>query len=249
METAEFKEMPAQFQITLPKGDSSSWLVNVGVSMKLNSNSTRWISSLIAEYHRNTLTVAEQHNMQASYGFSGLIKRGAKTAWFLNGNAGYTYDEVNRSHSLAGNFLFTFMGERGPINTYKFMPDTGSRFYVSPFVGFQIQETMQAFDKANQGFLLRPLFTFSVYFDIIRKKILTPDPLLRLAVDYTGRTDLVNSTNTTEGYTHLLQSGFEWFLIGKPISVSLGGSFNYGSDPLRGLAKQQYWLLSLNLYK
>uniref|UniRef100_F4CEW0 DUF3078 domain-containing protein n=1 Tax=Sphingobacterium sp. (strain 21) TaxID=743722 RepID=F4CEW0_SPHS2 len=249
METVEFREVPAQFQITLPKSDSSSWLVNVGVSMNLSSKSTRWISSLIAEYHKNTLTAVEQHNMQAAYGFSGLIKRGAKKSWFLNGNAGYTYDEISRSHSLMGNFLFTFMGDRGPINTYKFAADTGSRFYISPFLGFQIQETMQAFDEASQGLLLRPLFTLSAYFDIIRKKTLTPDPLLRIAVDYTGRTDLVNSTNIDEGYTQLLQSGIEWFLVDKPIRVSLGGSFNYGSDPLRGLAKQQYWLLSLNLYK
>ncbi len=249
METAEFKEMPAQFQLTVPKGDSSSWLVNVGVSMNLSSTSSRWISSLIAEYHRNTLTAVEQHNVQAAYGFSGLIKRGAKIAWFLNGNAGYTYDEISRSHSLAGNFLFTFMGERGPINTYAFASDTSSRFYIAPFLGFQVQQAMQAYNEAGEGLLLRPLFTLSAYFDIVRKKTLTPDPLLRVSVDYTGRTDLVNSTDMSEGYTQLLQSGLEWFLVDKPVRVSLGASFNYGSDPLRGLAKQQYWLVSFNLYK
>lgn len=116
-------------------------------------------------------------------------------------------------------------------------------------MGNEVQQTMQAYNEAGEGLLLRPVFTLSAYFDIVRKKTLTPDPLLRIAVDYTGRTDLVNSTDIHEGYTQLWQSGLEWFLVDKPVRISLGGSFNYGSDPLRGLAKQQYWLVSLNLYK
>ena len=73
--------------------------------------------------------------------------------------------------------------------------------------------------------------------------------MLSLSATHTGRYDIFNSTKRTEGYTQLHRAGVDWYLVYKPIKLSLGFSFNYGSDPIQGKKEQKYWLLSFNFIK
>ncbi|RZK17754.1 MAG: hypothetical protein EOO43_13200 [Flavobacterium sp.] len=239
METADQKEEPAQFQITLPKKDSSSWLVNLGISYKLFKNATRTITKLNVEYHRNTLTDKKQNNFSSGLGLAVLLG-GKETEWFLNSDLKYIYDDIDTAHSAAMNLLFTLMGKGGPVNKFLYNPGNTSRFQISPFAGIQLQDILKAKNVNNKGFILRPIVKIAMYYDLLKKD---EAPSVRFSADYTGRSDVVNNSKTIEGYTHLFKTGAEWFLAYKPFRVSLGASFNYGSDPIKGLKQQQYWLL------
>lgn len=250
METAEKKEEPAQFQITIPKTDSSSWLINIGISVAIKSKSANWLSKLTGEYHKNTLTDEKQNNVLVGYKALWLFSGKNTLDHFIEGDLKYVYDGELIKHSVASNILYTFLTNNGMWNRTKYNSDNSQSMRLSLHGGIQMQHTFQAKTSQSKGFIARPVFNFALYYNLNRKQAaFPPDPALQFSLDYTGRTDAINSTGIKENYTHLLKAGADWFLAYKPVRVSLGASFNYGSDPLKGLAKQQFWLLSINIFK
>ena len=117
METAELKEEPAQFQITLPNDGSSSWLINLGVSIKVKSKSPNWLAKTTIEYHRNTLTDEEQNNLEVGYSFTYQFPVSSGVEHFLTGDLKYVYDDIKSKNSIASNLLYTFLNDNGPWNT------------------------------------------------------------------------------------------------------------------------------------
>ncbi len=251
METAEQKKEPAQFQITLPHKDSSSWLLDIGVSVKLGSQSPRLISKLTTEFHKNTLTDEKQNNFSLGYSYKYLIPGGKTTDWFSVGDIKYVYDGEKIKNSVAANLLFTFSNDESKFlhwNANKYFNKAKQAIFLSIFGGVQIQDILKAKNDSAKGFIVRPIFTPTFILDFNSAK--DSSTVLRFSATYTGRKDMVNSTKfAREDYTHLLKAGAEIFLAYKPVKVSLGFSFNYGSDPLKGLKQQQYWLFAINLQK
>lgn len=249
METAEQRQEPAQFQVTFPKNADASWLVNVGASLAIKTNSTSFLSKLSGEYHKNTLTEKKQNNLNIGYGYTWLIG-GKKLLWFSTGDAKYVYDEIKKKSSIASNILFTFYRDGSKLNwnTYTISKNARSSLFLSLFAGTQLQQIFQAKNDSAEGFILRPLFNAMMNYDFNRKR--DSVAVVRLGVNYIGRKDAVNTTKYNEGYTNFFKAYLDYFFVyTAAIKVSLGVSFNYGSDPMRGLDKQQYWLLSLNLIK
>ena len=253
MEYEEQREEPAQVQFTIPKKDTSSWLINLGVSVKISSESSSLISKLTGEYHKNTLTDKKQDNLSLGYTYSYFLNPKAENLkWFFAGDAKYVYDAIGIKHAIASNLLFTFLNENGKIrwDQFSFFNKKKQSLFVSLFAGSQIQETFKAKSDSSEGFILRPLYTFTTSYNInSNEDKVTPQPRVRFSLSYTGRYDLANSTDNSENYTYLLKTGAELFFAYKPVRVSLGCSFNYGSDPVQGLPKQQFWLISLNVHK
>jgi len=68
-------------------------------------------------------------------------------------------------------------------------------------------------------------------------------------INYSGRYDILNSTENREYYTHLLKTGIDYYLLNDPLDVTIGISFNRGSNPLQGLKNQQFWLFTLSIQK
>ncbi|APU97149.1 hypothetical protein BV902_12965 [Sphingobacterium sp. B29] len=253
METAEQKESPAQLQITLPKKDKSSWLINAGVSYRLGDNATSSISKIATEYHKNTLTDKEQDNFSIGYGLTQLISKNASKGFFINGDAKYVYDGVENKNSIVSNMLLTYYKNRNGGPGFNFNSRNicnGTALFVSAYTGLQLQGAFKASDNADEGFILRPQFKTAIHFDINKKDDpITPSPLLRFSADYSGRVDAINTTDNRENYTHLIKTGADIFIAYQPIKVSIGGSFNYGSNPVVGLKQQEFWLVSLNIMK
>lgn len=245
METAEQKESPAQIQITLPKKDSTSWLVNVGVSYDIAS-SVRNFSKIEIEYHKNTLTDKKQNNFQTGYGLTHFFSENPST-FFLNADAKYVYDGVDVKNSIASNLLFSYYGDGDDFKFNTLLNrDKKSFWFLSGFAGTQLQGIIKAKDEAAQGFIVRPLYVLGIQYNFTNKPGHTSKPIFRLWADYTGRYDLINSTSYQEKYTHLFKTGGDIFIAYWPVKVSVGASFNYGSDPIKGLRQQQFWLISLN---
>jgi len=260
METAEQKEKPAQFQVTIPKDGSASWMFNTGISYALSSNLTTSVQKISAEYHRNTLTDKEQNNFQAGYALTQLLSKNADNGLYLNADAQYAYDGVDIKNSVASSLLLTWYkdaSEKGlSFNALNFFD--ASSLFLSGFGGVQLQGIFDAKDAGSKGFIVRPLYVLAVQYNINKKdssnkkdstKFSAPKAALRFSVDYTGRVDAINSTSYREHYTQQLKVGADYFLTYEPVKVSIGASYNYGSDPFKGLKQQQYWLLSLNFGK
>ncbi len=251
-QTVDLSEQPAQLQLTFPKKDTASYLINAGIAVILNSNTTaNFISSINIEYHRNTLTDAAQNNFSAGYGYKWRLLTGSYADAFMTGDLQYVYDGVNIANSLAGTFLFTLYrdGEKLNWNSNNFRMNNRMLFNLSPFAGVQAQDIFKAANPGSKGFILRPLFTANTELAYCRKEGPPFNKILSLFCNYTGRIDVVNSTGIRENYTQLLKTGLNYYLAYTPFAVSLSASFNYGSDPLHGLRQQQFWLISLNFLK
>ncbi len=253
METAEQTKEPAQFQLTLPKKDSASWLTNIGLSYKLGSNSHSLLSKLTTEYHRNTVIDKKQNNLMLGYSYTWQFdkKVNNKNVWFSVGDLKYVYDGIEIKNSFAANILLTFSNDDSRFlhwNANKYYGGVKRSIFLSLFGGLQIQDVFNAKSDSAKGLILRPTFTSSLIYDF--NDIKDTSTNVRLSISYTGRKDAINNTkNLDEGYTQLLKAGLEVFLLKKPLKISIGASFNYGSDPLKGLKDQQFWLLSFNFQK
>lgn len=252
MQTLDLSERPAAFQITLPKSRAPSYLINLGIAVVLDRHTqVNFVSDLNAEYHRNTMTDAEQNSFSAGYGFKWLFVRAATTDYFMTGDMQYVYDGEHIVNSLAGTFLFTLFrdGKKMNWNTHNFRLNNRFSYEFAPFAGVQMQDAFKSRQKNAEGFILRPLFRVHGLLALHKKEGPPFDKILALYCDYTGRTDLINSAPTRERYSQLLHAGINYYLAYSPFEVSVGTSYNSGSDPLNGLAKQRYWQISVNFLK
>lgn len=252
MTTAELTSQPAQFQITIPKNQGTSYLIDIGSSIRLDSKSNSLISKITVEYHRNTLTDQAQNNLEAGYTGTWRFASANKVSYFLIFDPKFVLDQVNANHSIASNLLFTWTNRKAHklhwnTNTY-LDEDKKNSIFISLFFGAQVQQILSGDQSNVTGFILRPLYTGTASYSLNHAD---PDhnPYLTWSTTYTGRDDAVNETSAKEGYTHLLKTGVDFYLMYKPLKLSVGASFNYGSDPLQGLKQQQYWLISLNIAK
>lgn len=252
MRTLDLSEQPAQLQLTFPRYQAHSYLVNMGIAVILNNNTTlNYISDLNVEYHRNTLTDAEQNNFSAGYGFKWRFANAGAADYFMAGDLQYLYNELNATNSLGGTFLLTLFrdGKRLNWNTNNFRLNNRLLFNLAPFAGFQMQEILKSRQNGRAGFILRPEFSINTLLAFCKKAGPPYDKLLAIFCNYTGRDDAINTTSFKEHYTQLLHTGINYYLAYSPFEVSIGASFNDGSDPLNGRTQQQYWQVSVNFLK
>ncbi|TAN18299.1 MAG: hypothetical protein EPN37_05700 [Chitinophagaceae bacterium] len=252
MRTLDLSEQPAQLQLTFPRYQAHSYLVNMGIAVILNNNTTlNYISDLNVEYHRNTLTDAEQNNFSAGYGFKWRFANAGAADYFMAGDLQYLYNELNATNSLGGTFLLTLFrdGKRLNWNTNNFRLNNRLLFNLAPFAGFQMQEILKSRQNGMAGFILRPEFSINTSLAFCKKAGPPYDKLLAIFCNYTGRDDAINTTSFKEHYTQLLHTGINYYLAYSPFEVSIGASFNDGSDPLNGRTQQQYWQVSVNFLK
>ncbi|WP_445718296.1 hypothetical protein [Flavobacterium sp.] len=250
--TQEDMEEPAQFQFTFPKNETPSYLINLGVAADLAFLSKgSLLSKAKVEYHKNTLIDEKQNSLEVGYqGTLNFRDRGQKTVFFTTFDPKYVYNGEEKENSFASNLLFSWTTINSKLNwnTNNYYNNKKQFFFIGIFGGFQFQDIFQAEADDGEGFILRPTYSAISAFGF-NKEGKKDKPIIRLSASYTGRYDWVNETNVKEGYTQLFKTGIDWYLVNDPIKVSLGTSFNYGSDPLRGLAQQQFWLFTINVSK
>lgn len=249
METTDLQSEPAQLQLTLNKGESPSYLINAGVSVTIDPND-RFISKLKTEFHRNTVINEEQNNFEA--GYQGTLRLGSNAAshLFVVFDPKYVYDGVEEKSSAAGNILFSWFDSAGKLhfNTDTYFNSDTQALFLSVYGGVQMQHAFKAKAEEAERFVLRPVGNFNISYSWGKTSVVF-EPKLKLSASYTARYATINNTDMSEHYTDLLKTGIDYYFITKPVAISIGASYNYGSDPLKGLDEQQFWLLSLNVSK
>ena len=167
LESADLQNEPAQLQITLINKDSVSYLMNVGMSVKLNrSVSPVFISKINFEYHRNNQLEKEQENFQIGYGYNWRFLHKGKTNFHLLGDAKYVKDNIDTTNSLGGNVLFTWLKDESKFNwnTNNFFNSNKESYFLSLFLGGQYQYIFNSDDSDFKGFIFRPLYTANFVF-------------------------------------------------------------------------------------
>lgn len=252
METADLREEPAQFQVTAPEKEKATFLINAGLSFRLNNTDAHsFLSKVAAEYHRNSSLTEEQHNFSIGYGYTWRFAASGNTLFFSEGDLKYIYDRVDSTHSAGGNILFSWYRDASNLNwnTNNFFNGNRNAYFFSLYVGTQYQGIFEAKNTEAKGFILRPLFTANATFSFTDPSPGAHPAIVKLSVLYTGRDDLINTSDIKEHYTNLLKAGVDWFIVRGPVKISFGVSYNTGSDPMKGLNSQNYWLFSLNFLK
>jgi len=209
------------------------------------------LSKATVEYHRNTALDKEQNNLSAGYGYTLNLGTIGTTDVFSAGDLKYIYDRVDSAHSIGGNILFTWFRNSSSFNwnTNNFYSGNTRSLFLSLYGGTQYQDIFKSDKSEIKGFILRPLYTANISYAFTDPASPAHPPIVKFAVLYTGRYDVVNTSDNKEDYTQLLKTSADWFIVRGNIKVSLGVSYNTGSDPMQGLKTQSYWLFSLNFLK
>lgn len=267
------KPDPAIIQLTFPKGADDSWLIDAAIGYNLetkgrwkrDSNSKidftkgkkRWGFTPLFSYHRNTLVEEEQYNWQTgvSVNFANINRRpndNVRVSHYASMSLKYSRNVIDSIQSLlfTGQYDLFRNGKKGinlGTNTY-----TNSPFlqYFSITPSYQLQYNFMANSKAKEGSILRPQFMVNYEIGTNLERVQrNAKKKISLNLEYTGRYDVANSTGIREYYTHLFKTGLNFYLLNDPMTVTLSGTFNYGSDPAKGLKNQQFWLVGIKLQK
>jgi hypothetical protein len=242
--------------------------VNGGASFRLSSLKQRddgksrkvsWETFFVI--NRNTQLKVEQNNFKVgvttNWKLGHLDKVERKTRYFNWTNTlEYIYSKLDTSNSIAVTSYMSLINSSIKknsffINTYKDLPK-GFQYYSTANAGAEYQQKFLANSENRKGFVSRSYF--NVGFKIARK--IDPDGidpslgkrLFELGFTYTVRYDFINTTGFKEGYLSLIKAD----LILYPTlssKLSIGLSYNKGTDPLAGLADQEYYLLALRIKK
>lgn len=265
--SAGTRNSPVRFQITIPRHEETSFLIDGGVGIPVTNfkigNSLTMEGKIIGEYHRNTLIDEEQHNWQT--GLSGTlrtnIKRNSARTTFRQWSFTPTLKFSRNLRDTASALLFNMdaipfrSGDKGlNLNTYTVR---GNRKLIQLFAlnpGIEFQHNFSARQDDNNGTILRPLIKFQYALAGNRLKespveMISPDKTWEASFDYTARYAVLNSTGVEEDFTQLMKAGLDYYLLTRPLRISFGVSFNYGSDPALGLKKQHFYLATFSLQK
>lgn len=250
----DMQQSPALLELTIPATGRPNWLVDAAAGLtlgRLSSNS--FTSKLVAEFHRNTLVDSLQYNYQFGYNFSWFkLARDNRFTPVWTGNLKYIRDIAYNNHSVAATLNFAlYRSGRDRFNLARpaYIAHEKYTYQFTPSLEVQYQQIITSAQQAT-GAIVRPLLDLSGSFAVNRKKVKgkAPEKLIELAANYVNRYAMANSTGNGEGYTKLLTTGLSYYLLNtNSASVSLGGSYNLGSDPLNGLKDQRFWQFCLQV--
>ena len=114
-----------------------------------------------------------------------------------------------------------------------------------PAIGFEEQYIFQAINDSAKGNVFRAVGKIYIALRPLPKLLKSK---FELFGDFAERYDLQNSTKYIDRSHPLIQTGINFIIFedeGK--FAKIGASFNKGSNPAQGLAKQEYYLISLKV--
>ena len=265
--SAATRNEPLRFHFILPEGAKAAYsidgalglpFVDVRVLPKLDLT-----GKVIGEYHRNTLLDEEQYNWQV--GFSTTLRTRIRynqdqtsfSQWLFTPTFKYARNVLDTINSLIYTMdIIPFRsGIKGVnLNTYTIRGNRKIISLLSVNPALEFQHNYSAARNDDNGNVLRPVLKtqYSMGGNKSRlpvSRMVEPLKTWEASIDYTFRYALVNSSLSRERFTSLLETGVDYYFATAPVSIAFGISFNYGSDPLQGLKRQQFWMATINIQK
>lgn len=250
--TAETEALPAQFSVTWPKHEKASFLINIGVGIDQDFlSSEKLFSSFTGEYHRNSLTDKQQNNIQLGFKGFYIFSTKRKIKYYFTFDPQFSRDFVEEKNSIQTNLLFSFSNKNNGFKLNGEMVNKSKSLYTILSIngGPQMQYVLNSDKNENlRGFKLRPFATLNTGIYFMRNKDIS-DVYLGISSGFTSRYALVNSTNDEEKDTYQLRSDINYYFHTKPTTkLSIGATYLNGSDPYTALSRQQYFLISFNVF-
>jgi hypothetical protein len=267
---------PATFSITFPKDKEASYLIDLGLGYTLPRKDPKGLRTgfLVAEYHRTNLTDAEINNFQAGYKHhwiftepkvSGLPQDNnqadAYSTFRLNSTLKYRRDEIEGSHGVAATFMFTYFqqgsGHKLWLSSTKFSSNGRFHYTLSPEAGVEMQNNFSAENTIYKGFITRPVGRMVFGFGQSRpdpQDPFSPTAIWVLNLDAAARYDLIGETFNDEKFHPLIRTSLDFFILYKPVKLTLGASYVYGDNPIQGFRQfnfrsQHYALIAFKIQK
>jgi hypothetical protein len=267
---------PATFSITVPKDKPASYLVDLGLGYTLPRKDPKGLRTgfIVAEYHRTNLIDAEINNFQAGYKhqwiftepkISGLPQNNNQadpySTFRLNSTLKYRRDQVEGSHGVAATFMFTYFqqgsGHKLYLSSTKFSANGKFHYTLSPEAGIEMQNNFSAENTVYKGFIGRPVGRVVFGFGQSRpdpQDPFSPTAIWVLNLDAAARYDLIGETYNEEKFHPLIRTSLDFFILYKPVKLTLGGSYVYGDNPLQGFRQfnfrsQHYGLIAFKIQK
>lgn len=252
--TPDEQQNPAQVMLSIPSSGRDNWLIDGGLSFDLGRISNlhrKW--RIIGEFHRNTLVDSAQYNFQLGGSLSlhpTMLPNTWNKIWTID--LKFVRDVIKTNSSIAGTVNFAFYKPDGCIRLG--IPanfDSDILYYLwIPSAEFQAQQYLGN-DTHTAGIILRPTFNFPFTIGVnhgLPNGGGNRPRFFELALDYINRYAIVDATGDKEGYTKLLKSAVNYYLIDTGSkTASVGFGLNLGSDPINGLKAQKYWQLAVQV--
>ena len=265
--SVEMKRAPLKFQFTLPKDHENTFLIDGALGIPFFdaalTRSLKMTGKFIGEYHRNTLVDEEQFTWQAGFSTSvrTRIHRNRTNSRYsqliFTPTVKYSKNVIDTISSLlfTVDFIPFVSSTKGlNLNTYTIRGNRRFINLLSVIPAIEFQNNFSVKDEGDNGSILRPVFKMQYSIGgnkrrLPKNRMIEPVKTWEASIDYTLRYALINSTLNKEEYSNLLATGVNYYFLTVPLSISFGITFNYGSDPMQGLKKQQFWLATLSIQK
>ncbi len=278
-EDDESSQNPGLFTISIPKEKHASYLVDFGLKYNLSGAATQSQSSLVGEYHRNSIADAPVNNLQFGYKFMSILKKPEplenvfdllnpeylqtyKTLK-LNATAKYRYDQIEGSQGIAATAMFSYF-QQGPKSSVKTRwsswnsnKDSNFAYLMVPEFGVEIQHNFKADSTIYKGFVGRAVAGMQISFGSIfpnKKNVYVPLNRWLLTIDAKLRYDVVGKEYSSSRWHPLIKTNLDFFLLYSPVKLIFGPAFTYGDNPIAGFREfnfqpQQFWTIAFKVQK
>ncbi len=278
-EDDESTQNPGLFTMSIPKEKSPSYLVDFGLKYNLSAAAKQSQSSIIGEYHRNSIADGPVNNFQIGYKFMSILKKPEPLenvfdllnpdfiqtykTFKLNTTAKYRYDKIEGSQGIAATAMFSYFqqGPRASVRTrwssWNSNKDSNFAYLLVPEFGIEIQNNFKADSTIYKGFVGRTVAGMQISFgSIFPNKANVYVPLNRwlFTVDAKLRYDVVGKEYSSSRWHPLIKTNLDFFLIYSPVKVIFGPAFTYGDNPIAGFRQfnfqpQQFWTIAFKVQK
>ncbi len=263
-ESPEDHKEAATISYTNPTKGQSSFLINAGIAYDwvLNKEKKKFSISPFFVLNKNNMIDKEQDNYKGGFVFNKKIgtvdaNQGKSffTTWRTTGEFVKNQSDTTNNFFITSYFFVNYSRvdtttntpyqHKIYINAYRHF-GKGFFYFIGFTAGTEIQYRAKAPKEINEGGIVRGYY--DVGLSILKKtgNDDTGDPIAEIAFSNKGRYDLINSTSEKEGYLHLIKVELLVYPTGTR-SLSLGFSYNNGSDPIAGIEEQEYYLLALKV--
>lgn len=234
-------EKPAQFQFVSPQdGGDNSYAIDVGLTARfwggLVGDNNTWELGPTVEYHKQTLATKPQDNLQA--GLNSILVVGDVTegmGHYFQGVAKFKRDTKNTGNGFLGQLDYTPLDKHLWLGQARGWPEL--KFLWQPTIGLQYESSDDVAKTKNSG-------------DAFRGKANAEIGIYPLATTLQKRLELVGRFTywyrfaDSGEYRNLPTDNRLWnaslnFYFDEDSHFGVGVDYVNGSDPERGLAKQE----------
>lgn len=265
----EDDDKAANLSFTFPKDKSNYFVINAGLGYEFGSSSNESKNKKIFKnsfngflvYNRNNQIDKEQKNYKLGVSSNQIFYFNPETSIAIFGanTLEYLRDYYDSSHSiLFTSYWHPFIKKPYFIKLGGYaQADNLFAYYFLPQLGLEYQNKFEAEQIEDKGYDLRGYFGLGGNL-LLKKKTYDDDGTLlsknrwtkgiELTVRYEGRISVVDNMENNDSYMPMFKTELNVYPT-QDNKFSIGVSYNSGSNPIDGLAKQTFWLLAFKFKK